>query len=279
MRINIMTKTIQELIGCLPLDEIFRFNEKMMRENPLEYMKNGTEKEIYHVMKMIPYATTRKHGLIFEDIAAFLFENPEICEMHILEVCDLIAYFNLRGNFTAETFHAFSAKIVKMYRQTLINFIMELEKMFAKYAFPYEKIPNAKLYRVMDREYNSNIISAFSSWSFYPIEHFCMEMNCHVYVLDTTDLKKMKFLYMEVRNPEFVADREFEILLPRGITFREVEKKKVSAVDKNFHSRRLPRSGKINFTIHTIKLTGISAKPLRKIKFPESIKVYYGFHN
>ena len=72
MRINIMTKTIQELIGCLPLDEIFRFNEKMMRENPLEYMKNGTEKEIYHVMKMIPYATTRKHGLIFEDIAAFL---------------------------------------------------------------------------------------------------------------------------------------------------------------------------------------------------------------
>lgn len=273
-----MVKTIQELIGCPSLETIFSLNEKMMSENPLNGMKTENEKEVFHVMKMAPYATILKHGLDFNDIAAFLFEDPLLNEMHFRELEHFIIYFDLLGSFTTETLPKLLRQIEKLRRRLIIKFITDLEKLFLHYHFLFSLIPpHLQLYRVTDREYKNNFIPAFTSWSFYPIEHFCSKLKCHIYILNVSDLEKIKFLYMEIEKPEFTADREFEILLPRGVVFKEIERKNVSAVDKNFHIRRIPRTGKVNFTLHYIRLMKISAPSLNKIKFPEKTKIYYGY--
>lgn len=276
-------QTIQSILGCSNLKDVFRLNEILMKHNPLNNISND-DFELFHVMKFAPYATIEKHGFYFPDIGDFLYESEDFNNLHIEDFLRFTSYFGVRGKIDDAKFYKVIRKINMLRRRHIINFILQIEKFFSKYSIDLTKYidPNLKIYRVTKKPYKNNFLSAFTSWSLYPQDVFCQDKTvCHIYVCKISDLEKNKIpsVYMEKKNPGFRTIWEFEVLLFRGINFVEINVERKSATDRNFQRRDTKRTGITKFIIHHISLINLDPKPLNKIKIPEKNTMHYGYHD
>jgi hypothetical protein len=110
-------------------------------------------------------------------------------------------------------------KYLQEKRNRIMGFITRMDKLLKDRSI----MINTTLYRCMQQMYKNNEIKTYSSWSLLPIPFFCDNTNI-IYVmrynnrgLYTENDDKIKLKTDNVFNED---DREYEVILPRGLKFR-----------------------------------------------------------
>lgn len=128
-----------------------------------------------------------------------------------------------------------------------------------------------KIYRIMDKEINDNILKSYSSWSLIPLLQFCRNDTCHIYI--TKIPSNIKFVYLEIKPDNKDKDLiisnsfyhyEYEILLPRGLKFKEYKKETliIPHIDYNY---KYNTSANQTIILHHIKIIGIKKEEILKL--------------
>jgi len=119
------------------------------------------------------------------------------------------------------------------------------------------------VYRVQTKKIDGNIIRNSTSWSLSPVQWFCSDTVCHLYI--TRIPHKMKVMYLENKSKDKNLSTfinfpiyEFEYILPRNIEFKETKTKKINIPNPFFDQKNGPLKDSTmqTFICHWIEITG-----------------------
>jgi hypothetical protein len=226
---------IKELNIKLNIDKIKEKNEELLKKN---LYKNLDKKEKYIIERYKgPPHGIDKFGLKgYIDFSDYFINQKEFTNINIKEIPVYTTIFGLNDHYN--TFHInqhnFQEKIT--YILTTIN-DKRIENM-EKYISIMDNIINKgiknnnnTIYRVMSKNFDSNIIKNFTSWSLYPQIWFGAGSDVfHIYIAKLSPKIKSFYVEYDGDDKELTDIKkfpyyEYEFILPRNIEFTQ---KKIS---------------------------------------------------
>ena len=189
--------------------EIFKLHKTLAKKQNIKKFKSSELEILLIYVDMI-------HTEIFRlaDVQHFLIDGTtNITGINLLVIADYIK------NEPIPDIIPLLDKYLQEKRNRIMGFITRMDKLLKDRSI----MINTTLYRCMQQMYKNNEIKTYSSWSLLPIPFFCDNTNI-IYVmrynnrgLYTENDDKIKLKTDNVFNED---DREYEVILPRGLKFR-----------------------------------------------------------
>lgn len=261
-----MEKIVIENFKITPhsLELIKEENKKLMKMKIYDKLSN-TEKYIINNYKG-PSKGIDKYGLKgYNDYYDYQFNKESFNTINLDELKSYVTLFNL--NYSMNDIYLSMSDIDQKLKKILKQICDQREKNIIKCINHIDQIIskgisyNGRIYRIMSRPFDKNMISNFTSWSLHPQIGFCGGSNeCHVYV--TKMPSRMKAFYVESDIPDKMIQDivefsyyEFELILPRNLEFKEIKSKKIFAPDFWGFSEKNKTSNNVKtIYIHWIKI-------------------------
>jgi hypothetical protein len=223
----------QELNIKVNIDKIKEKNQELLKKNLYKNL-NKTQKYIIERYKGPPHGID-KFGLKgYGDFTDFFINKKQFVSIKTTEIPVYATIFGLNDHY--DTFsirqHNFAEKIKNIL--TTIN--KKRTENMEKYVNIMDSIiksgiknNNNILYRVMTKEFDSNIIANITSWSLYPQIFFgAGNPVFHIYVAKLSP--KIKSFYVEYDGQDKDLEDikkfpfyEYEFILPRSIEFKQTK--------------------------------------------------------
>jgi hypothetical protein len=244
-------------------DKIKKRNEELMAMNWIDKL-TAKQKSFLNFRKGPPKFLMNKDGLYgFPDISNYLVKPDVFSKISINSLEQYIITFDIKQKFEVIEFNLISADLTKILQKIQQMRIKNIQKYIKVEDSIFKKgiYANDTIYRVQDKAIEGNIIKNSTSWSLAPIEWFCGDSVCHLYI--TKIPKKIKVIYLENKskdkNLKMFQDfqiYEFEFILPRNIEFKELKTKTFKIPNRMFALKDEMKSKNKEqvFIIHYVKI-------------------------
>lgn len=250
--------TILKKFG-LNINDIRKRNNELMGKNLLSKLTKDEKK--YLDFRKGPPKIMNRDGLFgYMDLSNYLVYPEVFGEINIKNLREYISMFNIKQPRNRIQIEYINDDLTNILTQITHHRIENVQKYLKIEDNIFKKGLNATdiIFRTQSTPFNENIIRNATSWSLVPIDWFCGDDSCQLYV--TKIPKTLKVFYLESekydKNMQTFNETdfyEFEFLLPRNLLFKEIKTQILTLpprdpLSKHYFSKNL------KMTIHYIKI-------------------------
>lgn len=209
------------------------------------------------------------------DLSNYLTDQNNFNEISVNNFKEYLIIYNIKQKFDFIDFYNINIDLKRLLLEIQTKRIRAIQKYIKIEDSLFEKgiHSNDIIYRMQEKQIEGNIIKNSSSWSLAPIDGFCGNHQCHLYI--TKIPKNIKVIYIENDSNDkhltmfqWFNNYEFEYILPRDIEFTEVLTKKIKIPNKYFSNKNetMNKSNDRIFYLHWIKIIKKIKSEFPKIK-------------
>ncbi len=259
------------------LDKIKKRNDELMNTNWIDSLSK-TQKKFLNFRKGPPKLMNNEGLSSYFDLSNYLTNPEKFSEIDINSLKDYLVIYDIKQKYDCIGLNDINQDLERILNEIQKKRIKSIQKYIEIENTIFEKGIFSKdiIYRIQNNPIKGNIIYNSTSWSLYPIDWFCENKECHLYI--TKIPNNLKVIYLENKSKDKELNvfndfniYEFEYLLPRNLEFKEMKKNTIKLPNKYFNnkSKDLSEHNETTIIVHWIKII----RKVKNIEFPKITKV------
>ena len=222
------------------IDKVKKRNEELINKKWID--KLSTKQKKFLDWRKGPPKNMNKDGLFsYFDLSNYLVNQNDFNKININHLVQYLTIYDIQQRINMNTITDDLKIILQKIQKNRINAIrkyISIEDSIFKIGIYSRDV----IYRMQTKPIDSNIIKNSTSWGLVPIEWFCEDTICHLYI--TKIPSKLKVIYLENNSKDKNLNTfqnfnmyEFEYILPRNIEFVEIKTKNIKILNIHFANK------------------------------------------